>query len=79
MSATGTLGNAIFAAALERDINGPWLARHGMPSGSAQVSGTFENENAKATAERMILQSVAVYGTREDRRYAAVWRSNRSM
>ena len=76
VSATGTLGNAIFAAVLERDINGPWLARHGMPSGSAQVSGTFENENAKATAERMILGSVAVYGTREDRRYAAVWRSN---
>jgi CubicO group peptidase (beta-lactamase class C family) len=76
VSATGPFSNSIFAAVLERNINGHWLARHGMPAGSAQTSGTFENENANATAKRMILESVAMYGTEGDRRYAAVWRSN---
>jgi CubicO group peptidase (beta-lactamase class C family) len=76
VSATGPFSGGVFAAVFEQDVNGPWLARHGMTSGPAENPGTFENENANAAAQRMILRSVAVYGSREDRRYAAVWHSN---
>ncbi|MBV8485971.1 MAG: serine hydrolase, partial [Verrucomicrobia bacterium] len=76
ISATGPSNNAVFAAVFERDINGPWLARCGMPSGAPANEGTFENENANAADQRMILRSVAVYGSRDDRRYAAIWHSN---
>ncbi len=76
VSATGPSSDGVFAAVFEQDVSGPWLARHGMSSGPAGNAGTFENENAKAAARRMILRSMAVYGSREDRRYAAVWHSN---
>jgi CubicO group peptidase (beta-lactamase class C family) len=76
ISATGPSNNAVFAAVFERDVDGPWLARWGMSSGAPGNAGTFENENANAVDQRMILRSVAVYGCRDDRRYAAVWHSN---
>jgi CubicO group peptidase (beta-lactamase class C family) len=76
VSATGPFSDAVFAAVFEQDVSGPWVARHGMPSGPAGNAGTFENENATAAAQRMILRSMAVYGSREDPRYAAVWHSN---
>ena len=76
VSATGAINNAIFAAVFEQGITGPWFARHGMPSGPATNAGTFQNENAVAAAGKMILRSVAIYGTATDRRYAAVWHPN---
>jgi len=76
ISATGTINNAIFAAVFEQGVVGPWLARHGMPSGPASNAGTFQNENAVAAAGKMILRSVAIYGSLNDRRYAAVWHPN---
>jgi len=76
VSATGAITNAIFAAVFEQGIGGPWFARHGMPSGSAANAGTFQNENAVAAAGKMILRSMAIYGTHTDRRYAAVWHPN---
>jgi len=76
ISATGPSHNALFAAVFERDVNGPWVARYGMLRGAPGNEGTFENENADAANQRMILRSVAVYGGREDQRYAAVWHSN---
>ena len=76
VSATGAIGNAIFAAVFEQGISGPWFARHGMPSGPAANAGTFQNANAVAAAGKMILRSVAIYGTATDRRYAAVWHAN---
>ena len=76
VSATGPISDAVFAAVFEQGVSVPWLARHCMTSGPAENPGTFENENANAAAQRMILRSVAVYGSREDRRYAAVWHSN---
>jgi CubicO group peptidase (beta-lactamase class C family) len=76
ISVTGAFNNAVFAAVFEQGINGPWLARHGMPSGPAANAGTFQNENANALACRLMLRSVAIYGTAGDRRYAAVWHSN---
>ena len=76
VSVTGPFNGAVFAAVFEQGVNGPWLARHSMPGGSAGMAGSFEHENANAAAQKMILRSVAVYGTSEDRRYAAVWHSN---
>ena len=76
VSATGAVSNAVFAAVFEQGISGPWFARHGMPSGPAANAGTFQNENAVAVAGKMILRSVAIYGTASDRRYAAVWHYN---
>jgi CubicO group peptidase (beta-lactamase class C family) len=76
ISATGPSSNAVFTSVFERDVNGPWLAGYGMPGGRAEDAGTFQNENANAAAQRMILRSVSVYGSRADRRYAAVWHSN---
>lgn len=76
VSATGTSGNAVFAAVFEKNVHGSWLARHGMPAGPASSVGTFENINATAATGKMILRSVAIYGTPLDRRYAAIWHSN---
>lgn len=76
ISATGPFGHTIFAAVLERGINGTWLARYGMPSGPVENAGTFQNENANAMSRNMILRSVAIYGTAADRRYAAIWHPN---
>jgi len=76
ISATGPANNPVFAAAFERHINGPWLARWDMSSGPEGNFETFESENATAVARRMVLRSVAVYGTRDDPRYAAVWHAN---
>src|SRR6516164_7346799 len=63
VSATGAINNAIFAAVFEQGITGPWFARHGMPSGHATNAGTFQNESAVAAAGKMILRSVAIYGS----------------
>ena len=76
ISATGSFSRTIFAAVLERGIIGPWLARYGMPGGPVENAGTFQNENANALANKMILRSVAIYGTAADRRYAAIWHPN---
>ena len=76
ISATGISSNAIFAAVFEQGIPGAWLARHGMPSGPEANAGTFQNLNKTASNQKMILRSVAIYGTSSDRRYAAVWHAN---
>jgi len=76
VSATGTISNAVFAAVFEQGIPGPWLARHGMTSGPEANAGTFQNLNMAAGGQKMILRSVAIYGTPSDRRYAAVWHAN---
>ena len=76
VSATGTSSNAIFAAVFEQGIAGPWRARHGMTSGPEANAGTFQNLNKTARDQKMILRSIAIYGTAIDRRYAAVWHAN---
>jgi CubicO group peptidase (beta-lactamase class C family) len=76
VSATGTGGNAIFAAVFEQGISGAWSARHGMTSGPEANAGTFQNLNKTAHDQKMILRSVTIYGTATDRRYAAVWHAN---
>ena len=76
VSATGTSSNAIFAAVFEQGIPGAYLARHGMTSGPEANAGTFQNMNKTARDQKMILRSVAIYGTATDRRYAAVWLPN---
>jgi hypothetical protein len=76
VSATGTGSNAIFAALFEQGIPGAWSARHGMTSGPETHAGTFQNLNKTAHDQKMILRSIAIYGTASDRRYAAVWHAN---
>jgi CubicO group peptidase (beta-lactamase class C family) len=76
VSATGASSNAIFAAVFEQGISGAWRASHGMTSGPEDNVGTFQNLNKTARSQKMILCSVAIYGTASDRRYAAVWHSN---
>ncbi len=39
-------------------------------------AGTFQYQNKTAHAQKMILRSVAIYGSASDRRYAAVWHAN---
>lgn len=76
VSATGTAGNAVFAAVFEQGISGSWMARHGVPSGPEANAGTFQHLNKTAHNQRMALRSVAIYGTPGDRRYMAVWHAN---
>jgi CubicO group peptidase (beta-lactamase class C family) len=76
VSATGPSSNAIFAAVFEQGIPGGWLARHGMTSGPETNAGTLQNLNKTARDHKMIVRSVAIYGTSNDRRYAAVWHAN---
>jgi CubicO group peptidase (beta-lactamase class C family) len=76
VSATGASSNAKFAAVFEQGIAGAWRARHGMSSGPEANAGTFQNLNKTAKNQKMILRSVAIYGTASDRRYAAVWHAN---
>src|ERR1700694_392416 len=76
VSATGTSSNAIIAAVFEQGIPGAWLARHGMTSGPEANAGTFQHLNKTASDQKMILRSVAIYGTANDQRYTAVWHAN---
>ena len=76
VSATGAVGNAIFAAVFEQGVQGPWLARHGMTAGPATLAGTFDSFNQTAANQRLIIRSVAIYGTPSERRYAAAWHAN---
>jgi CubicO group peptidase (beta-lactamase class C family) len=76
VSATGAINNAIFAAVFEQGISGAWMARHGMTSGPEANANTFQHLNKSARDSKMILRSVAIYGTPTDRRYAAAWHSN---
>ena len=76
ITATGTSSNAVFAAVFEKGISGPWIARHGMVSGPAATVGTFEYRNQSAVNSKLILRSLAIYGTAADRRYAAIWHAN---
>ncbi len=76
VSATGSSGNAVFAAVFEQGVTGPWVARHGMLSGLPAQVGTFQHQNRVAAEARMVLRSVTIYGSAADRRYAAVWQAN---
>ncbi|HEV2237616.1 MAG TPA: serine hydrolase [Ktedonobacterales bacterium] len=76
ISATGSASNAVFAAVFEQGIVGPYLSRHAMTSGPATQSGTIQYNEAVAESSHMILRSVAIYGTVEAPRYAAVWHAN---
>jgi Bacterial tandem repeat domain 1/Beta-lactamase len=76
VSATGQVQNALFAAVFEQGVAGAWLARHGITSGLPSQAGTFQNLNATAHDQKLVLRSCAIYGTAADRRYAAVWHAN---
>jgi CubicO group peptidase (beta-lactamase class C family) len=76
VSATGSAGDAIYAAVFEQGIAGPYLARHNMTLGPATQADTIQHYETVAEASHLVLRSVATYGTPADRRYAAVWHAN---
>jgi CubicO group peptidase (beta-lactamase class C family) len=76
VSATGPVDKAVFAAVFEQGVAGAWMARHGMTLGPEGNAGTFAALNKTAHQRRMVLRSMAIYGTGNDRRYAAVWQAN---
>ncbi len=76
VSATGTANDAVFAAVFEQGITGAWFARHGMTSGPEANVGTFQHQNKAAHDGKMILRSMAIYGTPSDRRFIGVWHAN---
>ncbi len=76
VSATGDGGNAVFAAVFEQAVPAGWLARHNMPSGSDTTAGTFQQQVALAHSQNLVIRSFAIYGSADDRRYAAVWFPN---
>jgi CubicO group peptidase (beta-lactamase class C family) len=76
VSATGPGSSAVFAAVFQQGIAGPWVARHGMPSGPVTSAGTFQNLNASALSQKLILRSMTIYGSGSNLYYAAVWHSN---
>jgi CubicO group peptidase (beta-lactamase class C family) len=76
VSATGTANDAVFAAVFEQGITGAWFARHGMTSGPEPNVGTFQHQNKVAHDGKMILRSMAIYGTPSDRRFIGVWHAN---
>lgn len=79
ISAVGPVEGTVFAGVFERCVGGVALAKYGMPAGPAREPGTFQHFNAAARASRMMLRSVAIYGTANDPRYAAVWHPNPAM
>jgi polyglycine hydrolase-like protein len=76
VSATGTANDAVFAAVFEQGITGSWFARHGMTLGPEPNVGTFQHQNKVARDGKMILRSMAIYGTPSDRRFIGVWHAN---
>ncbi|HZM81702.1 MAG TPA: serine hydrolase [Candidatus Limnocylindrales bacterium] len=77
VTATGTRSNPVFAAVFEQ-INAPvWMARHGLTDGPESVAGTLANANKAAKDSKLILKTLAIYGTGAgDRTYAGVWLPN---
>jgi CubicO group peptidase (beta-lactamase class C family) len=70
VSATGEIGDAVFAAEFEQGDPGPWFGRHGM------TSADFTAASATAADNQQSLRSFAIYGSPSDRRYAAIWLPN---
>jgi len=76
VSATGSYANAVFAAVFEQGISGPWQARHGVPAGPVNQSGSFDYYNASFASQSLYIRSFAIYGDSANRYYIAVWHSN---
>jgi CubicO group peptidase (beta-lactamase class C family) len=76
VSATGPIANAVFAAVFEQGIQGPWQARHGVPAGLANQSGSLSYLNSSFAAQNLYIRSFAIYGDSRSRYYIAVWHAN---
>jgi CubicO group peptidase (beta-lactamase class C family) len=76
ISATGSFGDAIFAACFEQGHNEGWFAHHGLEWGDDNTQGTFVNAQKRAQDQGFIPKSLCVYGSASDRRFAGVWHAN---
>ena len=76
VSATGSISNAVFAAVFEQGVPGPWQARHGVPAGPKNQSGSFDYYNSSFAQQGLYIRSFAIYGDSANRYYIAVWHAN---
>jgi CubicO group peptidase (beta-lactamase class C family) len=76
ISATGSSGDAIFAAAFEQGHSHGWFAHHGLAWGDDNTQGTFVNAMKRAQDQGFIPKSLCLYGSADDRRFAGVWHEN---
>jgi CubicO group peptidase (beta-lactamase class C family) len=76
VSAAGPIATAVFAAVFEQGVAGPWQARHGVPAGPVNQSGSFDYYNASFASQNLYIRSFAIYGDSVNRYYIAVWQSN---
>ncbi len=76
VTATGPADAATFAALFERDIDGPWFARHNLRWDPVNDPGTLAHENQRAFDEHFIPRCLAVYGAPGNLRFAGVWHHN---
>jgi CubicO group peptidase (beta-lactamase class C family) len=72
VTATGTGGNAVVAAVFEKNAP-PFIAKHGLTSGSDENQGTIEYWCKEARRRGYVLTSGSIYGTSSQRLYIAVW------
>jgi CubicO group peptidase (beta-lactamase class C family) len=76
VSAVGPIATAVFAAVFEQGVAGLWQARHGVPAGPVNQSGSFDYYNASFASQNLYIRSFAIYGDSVNRYYIAVWQSN---
>ncbi|GAB3408824.1 hypothetical protein GCM10027569_22240 [Flindersiella endophytica] len=76
LTATGPAGGEILAAVFEQGASRAWFARHGLRWDPDTDPDTVTHENNRAFAEGYLPQSLTVYGTTTDRRFAGVWVKN---
>jgi len=77
IAATGPAKTPMFALVCERQPT-PALIRTGLTSGKPSDKTTIEGMNRQAKREGRILQSVAIYGSGADLRFAAIWAANKT-
>jgi CubicO group peptidase (beta-lactamase class C family) len=70
VTATGSGGNAVYAAVMTQGVTGSWVARHNLNAAG------FAAQNAAAQAANMIPVCVSIYGDPGNPTYAGIWRAN---
>jgi len=73
VTATGEGADAVVAAVFEQGLKKKWMAKHGLINGSNSNQNSIEFWCKKASEEGKVLRSGAVYGSKSQRLYIAVW------
>ena len=70
VTATGATGSAVYAGVMERISTPSWTQRCGLSATE------FQNQNAGALSQKLILKYFDEFGTSSDRRYCGVWHTS---